>query len=172
MINKFSKLILFYFAYLPLFIILTINNVSSLKILFISMIVLALIGFSSVSLLLSTVQSVTPREEKVNLVQSKNSEYLGFLVTYILPFVISFSNVREIISFALLFVLIGTLYTETSLFAVNPLLKIFYGYNIYEVSLTGNRYFLLSKKKYSVADARLDLKKFGGDILIEDEEKN
>lgn len=168
MINKFSKLILFYFAYLPLFIILSINNILELKPLIITISILIVIGFVSIFLLLKTIKSVTPNQEKIIVHENRNSEYLGFLVTYLIPFLVSFAGIREIISFSILFILIGYLYLGTSLFGINPLLKIFFGYNIYHVSLGNTKYFLLSKIKHKQGENNLDIKKFGGNILIED----
>jgi len=170
MLNKFSKLVLFYFAYLPLFIIIAINNIPTIKPLLITISVLVVVGFLFVILLLRVVKSITASQEKITIQEMKNAEYLGFLVTYILPFLVSLANLREAISFVLLFILIAYLYMDTSLFGVNPLLKIFFRYNIYEVTMGEGRYFLLSKKKYNPRRFDLDVKLMGGNILIEDEE--
>jgi hypothetical protein len=169
MINKFSRLILFYFAYLPLFIILIINNILELRPLLIILFILIVVGFGSIFLLLKTIKSVTPNQEKIIIHENKNSEYLGFLVTYLIPFLVSFSGVREIISFSILFLLIAYLYLDTSLFGINPLLKIFFSYNIYYVSLGNTKYFLLSKVKHKQGENNLEIKKLGGNVLIEND---
>jgi len=170
MINKFSKLILFYFAYIPLFVILSINNISEIKPLLITISSIIILGFALIFLLVHTIKSVTPSQEKIIINENKNSEYLGFLVTYLIPFLVSFSGIREIISFSVLFILIAYLYLDTSLFGINPLLKIFFRYNIYNVSLGKTDYFLLSKIKHKRGEKNLNIKKLGDNILIEDEQ--
>ncbi|MDO8508936.1 MAG: hypothetical protein Q7S27_04595 [Nanoarchaeota archaeon] len=167
MLNKFSKIILFYFAYLPLFVILAISNIFQMKYLLVTLSGLILFGFIFIWLLLKTIKSVTSSQEKVSINENKNSEYLGFLITYIIPFLVSFTGIRSIISFCILFFLIAYLYIDTSLFGVNPLLKIFFGYNIYQVSLGKTTYFLLSKNKHLQGEKNLDIKKLGGNVLIE-----
>ena len=78
MLNKFSKIILFYFAYLPLFSILIINNINDTKTLLITLISAIIIGFILVILLFKTIKSVVPSEEKITVNELKNSEYLSF----------------------------------------------------------------------------------------------
>ena len=164
MLNKLSKLILFYFAYLPLFAILVINNINDYTFtfqlnsnnfvistpIFITLIVVLLvaIGLISVFLILKTVKDVVPSKENIKIREIKNSEYLSFLVTYLLPFLIDLSRMKQVISFVILFIIVAYLYLDTSLFSVNPLLKILFRYNIFEVYLGKQKYFLLSKNRF------------------------
>jgi hypothetical protein len=167
MLNKFSKIILFYFAYLPLFIMLLINNINGIKLLLILCGAFILIGFIFVGLLIKTIKSVVSSEERIEIKELKNSEYLSFLVTYILPFLITFEGVRQVVSSALLFILIAYLYIETSLFCINPLLKIFFRYNVYEVNMGKQKYFLLSKNKHKEGIINLEIKRVGDNFLLE-----
>lgn len=169
MINKFSKFIFFYLAYLPLILILLILNLNlSWKLLFLS-IGSILLGFALFLPLRSSIKSIAPTKEKIIISSNNNSEILGFIVTYISPFLITFSNLNSIIAFFLLMIIIFLLYIETSLFSINPLLKIIFGYNIYEVRNKGSRYFMLSKNKYLNEEINLKIKQIGREVLIEDD---
>lgn len=149
MLNKFSKIVLFYFAYLPLLVILAINNISNNQNLVIVVAILVVSSFLLTFLLMITVKDVTPSTEKITVDEMKNTDYLSFIVTYVIPFLVDLSGVKEIVSFAILFLIIAYLYMDTSLFSVNPLLKIFFRYNIYNVSLNEQKYYLLSKENYN-----------------------
>jgi len=184
MLNKLSKLVLFYFAYLPLFVILAINNIKEYTLtiplkgnnfvidtpIFITLLVILLlvVGLFAVFLILRTIKNVVPSKENIKIREIKNVEYLSFLVTYLLPFLIDLSGIKQILSFAILFVIIAYLYLDTSLFCVNPLLKIFFRYNIYEVYLDKQKYFLLSRNRFNdEGKAKLHVKKLDRNILIE-----
>jgi len=167
MINKFSKIILFYFAYLPLFSILTINNINNTKILLITLVSIISVGFILVILLLKTIKSVVPSEEKITINELKNNEYLSFLVTYILPFLVELSGIRNIISFSILLILVAYLYIDTSLFCINPLLKIFFRFNLYQVKMGEKKYYLISKNKHKITSLNLSVKKISEEILVE-----
>jgi len=148
MLNNLSKSILFLFAYLPLIIILLVQNMAlSWNLLYISA-GLLVVSFILVKLLFVTIKTVSPRTESFNSISNKNSDLLSFIVTYILPFGITFTSINNIISFIILFAVIFYLYIETSLFCVNPLLKIFFGYNIYLINLNKKNCYLLSKKDF------------------------
>ena len=173
MLNIISKLILFYFAYLPLFVILAINNFNlHNQYLYILVTLILIFGFFLPFILFRTIKSIAPRNEEMEIKSTKNSEYLSFLVTYITPFLITPSNINELISFLILFTIIIYLYIDTSLFCVNPLLKILYKYNIYEVSLANRTYFLLSKKSHSNETISLNVKVLSTNLLIEEEDNN
>ncbi len=169
MLNKFSKIVLFYFAYLPLFVILAINNISNNQNLIIVVIFLVLSSFFLTFSLLKTIEDVTPSTEKITVEEMKNTDYLSFIVTYVIPFLVDLSGIKEIVSFAILFLIIAYLYMDTSLFCVNPLLKIFFRYNIYNVSLNEQKYYLLSKKNYNKGEtASIPVKRLDKYILLGD----
>jgi len=168
MLNKFSKIILFYFAYLPLFSILIINNINDTKTMLIILISAIAAGFILVVLLFKTIKSIVPSEEKITITELKNSEYLSFLVTYILPFLVDLTDIRIIISFSILLILVVYLYIDTLLFCINPLLKIFFKFNLYQVTMGDKKYYLISKNKHKIISSKLNVKRIGEDILIED----
>ena len=170
MINKIAKFVLFFFAYIPLFIILILKNVVDLKnVLIISGIIL-LLAFISVFILLKTIGSISPSQRKVKIKEQRNSDYLNFFLTYLLPLFITLSSTRDIIIFGILFIVIAYFYLDTSLFAVNPLLRIFFHLSIYKVEFQDREYFLLTKKKYFVGEQNIKIKNLDPDVIIEDKD--
>ena len=169
MINKFSKFVFFYLAYLPLFIILLVLNISiSLNLLY-WVIGIVFVCFLLFIPLIKSIKSLAPSKEEVEIVTNNNAEVLGFIFTYIFPFLITFTSLNSIIAFAILIVIVFVIYIDTSLFSVNPLLKVIFGYNIYEVSFKGRKFFLLSKNKYFNDKVTLKIKQLDSEVLIEDD---
>lgn len=168
MINKFSKFIFFYLAYLPLFIILLVLNMDlSWSLLYVSLGVIAfclLLFFP----LLKSINSLAPSEEEIDILSNNNSEILGFIFTYIFPFLITFANINSIIAFAILIMMVFLIYVQTSIFSVNPLLNLLFGYSIYEVRHKNKKYFLLSRNRYSSGKFNIRIKQLDLEVLIED----
>ena len=162
-------MILFYFAYLPLFIILTINNISDNRTLITIVLCLVTSSFLLVYLLLRAIKDITPSIEKIEIKDIKNSEYLSFIVTYVIPFLVELSGIRQIISFVILLLIIAYLYVDTSLFCINPSLKIFFRYNVYDAHLNNRKYYLLSKQSYKrIETITIHIKRLDKYILVED----
>lgn len=70
---------------------------------------------------------------KVTKVCNRNSDYLAFLATYILPLVfVNFSSKRQVVILILLLIAIGFMYVKTDMFLSNPTLALL-GYKIYEI---------------------------------------
>jgi hypothetical protein len=68
-----------------------------------------------------------------------------------------------------LIIVVFFIYIDTPLFSINPLLKIFFGYNIYEVNYDGKKFFLLTKKKYAPGEINIKIKQLDLEVLIEDD---
>jgi hypothetical protein len=118
--------------------------------------------------LIKTIKSIAPRKEKIKINSNNNSELLGFLLTYIIPFCVAFTTLNSIIAFGILILMIFIIYIDTSLFSVNPLLKIILRYNIYEIKYNNKRYFLLSKNKYFDEEVLINVKQLDSEVLIEE----
>lgn len=70
---------------------------------------------------------------KVTRVCNRNSDYLAFLATYLLPLVfVNFSSKRQVAILVLLLIAIGFMYVKTDMFLSNPTLALL-GYKIYEI---------------------------------------
>jgi len=69
---------------------------------------------------------------RVKKVHNKNTESVGYIATYLVPFMFqSLSTLYEIISFFILFGVIYTIYTHSTLIIVNPILNI--KYSLYDI---------------------------------------
>lgn len=167
MINNNTKIILTLFAYLPLFAVVAIRNldflhniifnyinveISKIK-LFIAVIVFFVVLYfifkHLVKKIIDKLEYLAPREIEVKIKSEKNTEMLGFLLTYIVPFCITFENgLYDLFAFCLLFTLILYAYVKSSLFCINPLLNYSFGYNIYEIEMHNSDGFLLTTRKH------------------------
>ncbi|MBL3647443.1 hypothetical protein [Bacillus sp. RHFS10] len=139
MINRVFRYMLFLSSYLPLFIILFLMNINNLLLcLFIWLIVT--VTLLTLKMYLDKPLKATPNFPiKLDKVNSKGSEALNYIVTYIIPF-ISFNsnitnsdgdfNIPTIFAFLVLFLVIGYLYMHNNLYHINPILSLFYDINI------------------------------------------
>jgi hypothetical protein len=169
MITKFSKFIFFYLAYLPLFLILLVLIFDiAWNLLYISLGVISL-GFVLILSLFKSIKSLTPAPQEVYINSNNNSEVLGFIFTYLFPFLMVITNLNSIIAFSILIIMVFLIYIDTPIFSVNPLLKIILGYNVYEIKSEGKRFFLLSKEKYSEGKVDINVKQLSLEVLIEND---
>lgn len=84
---------------------------------------------------------------KVSAIKNKNYEYLTFLTTYIIPMVcFNTSDVRDCIVMAILLIVLGVLFVKTNVYYLNPTLALL-KFNIYDATLDGKDYILISKEK-------------------------
>ncbi len=163
---------MFYFAYLPLFIILLIKNMEINLLLIIIVICLIALGIISIFLLIKTIKSIAPKTVKIRFISNKNAETLSFIVTYVIPFGITFTTLNSRIAFGILFAIIFYLYLDTSLFCINPLLKIIFNYNIYLINIRKREYYLLSKKDHLNGNATINMVFLTKNLAMEDENEN
>lgn len=176
MLNIVSKTILFYFAYLPLVILLLVQNMNIDVKLLILLLILFFSSYLPTKLLFKEIDSIAPKTVELHIISEKNSETLSFIVTYIIPLCIPLTkanneiNLNNLVSLLILFSIIYYLYVETSLFCINPLLKIFFKYNVYEAESQSKKYFLLSKKFYSNRKKSIEIKELSNNLLIEEDE--
>lgn len=85
-------------------------------------------------------------------VESKGSEHLVFLATYVIPLVgFSLENSRQIINLIITLIIIGVIYVKTNLFYANPTLSLL-GFRVYEAELQGGRMILISNDELNDND--------------------
>lgn len=151
MLKRISLFILFFVSYLPLFVILFIQNLKpfyegdKLKgwkeilkenqiatyCLFAS--ILSLFLYFLISGMVQRYGFKTP--ETVLKVKNTGVEYLSYLGTYIIPFIgMKFDSVNNSLATWVLILVIAVIYPRTNLIYANPTLALF-GYNIYKVTL-------------------------------------
>ena len=77
-------------------------------------------------------------------IESKGSEHLVFLATYVIPLVgFSLENARQIINLGITLSIIGIIYVKTNLFYANPTLSLL-GFRVYEADFGAGRVILIS----------------------------
>jgi hypothetical protein len=90
---------------------------------------------------------VNPDEGRLTNIQSKNEQVLGYMATYLLPYLgVSIEKWNEQIANLIIFTIICILYIKSDLIYINPTLMLL-GYNIYEVTIDGNKKRILISKK-------------------------
>lgn len=76
---------------------------------------------------------------KVSKINNRNSEAIGYIATYIVPFFASdFSSWLECIVFVVIMILIYTIYTNSNMILINPLLNICYSLLEIEYTIVGD----------------------------------
>lgn len=197
MISNNAKLVLTLFAYLPLFFVIAIRNLDFVKRLFgensalsielygkdlainidiFNLFLIELLLFfilfhvfkHIVKTILNEIEKLAPREIEVQIKSEKNTEMLGLLLTYIVPFCITFENgLYDLFAFCILIFLLLYVYIDTSLFCINPLLNFCFGYNIYKIEMHNRNNFMLSTKKHRNEMKKIILYNITDDLWIE-----
>lgn len=148
MVRKTTLFFLFLISYIPLFVILAIQNLSDklvddkgvklpISIILennIISIVLIIVSILSLFyyLIFAKINSRGGFRNPKKILRIKNTgvEYLSYLATYIIPFIgVEFDTWNNLLATTLLFLLIGFIYTKTNLLYANPTLALF-GYYI------------------------------------------
>ena len=144
-------IILFFISYLPLFVILFIQNVrvtdsvgktpawrtilamNVVPAVFLLLSLLSIFAYFIIFYFISRYGFKTP--EKVLKVKNTGIEYLSYLGTYIIPFIgMRFDTTNNTIATWVLIGVIAFIYPKTNLIYANPTLALF-GFNIYKVTL-------------------------------------
>jgi len=166
MLKKTTLFALFLVSYIPLFLILAIQNLndesfdengqalSISQILKNNLLSLIMVGISLLSLvyylIFIKVNATAGFRNPKKVIRIKNSgvEYLSYLATYIIPFIgLKFDTWNNLLATSLLFVVIGFIYTKTNLLYANPTLALF-GYYIFQVTFEdGEERAVISKGK-------------------------
>ncbi|MBN8703795.1 MAG: hypothetical protein J0M08_12075 [Bacteroidetes bacterium] len=166
MLKKTTLFALFLVSYIPLFLILAIQNLndkmldeqgialSIMPILKNNLFSLVLVTISILSflyyLIFIKVNASAGFRNPKKVVRIKNSgiEYLSYLATYIIPFIgLKFDTWNNLLATTLLFLIIGFIYTKTNLLYANPTLALF-GYYIFQATFEdGEERTVISKGK-------------------------
>lgn len=166
MVKKTTLFALFLVSYIPLFIILAIQNLndkvveqngvtmSVWQILMNNLLPLVLCLISILSLFYYFVfikvnaSAGFRSPKKITRIKNSGIEYLSYLATYIIPFIgLKFDTWNNLIATSLLFFVIGFIYTKTNLLYANPTLALF-GYYIFQATFEdGEERTVISKGK-------------------------
>lgn len=148
-----AKFALFATSYAPLFVLVIIKqvhdnwnflhyggwNIESVTCFFskffISTLLLfiLLFGFIGCYILFSNLKKKRGDSVVVTEVNNKNSESIGYIATYIIPFVFqSFNSIYEVFSILCILAIIYNIYVNSNMLLINPFLNIFH-YSIFEI---------------------------------------
>lgn len=185
-LHGIAQFALFVSSYLPLFILIIVRQVSEnftylnwggfsldstsifltkfgLSTILVVISILGLVGFTKT---LSNIEEVAENGFPVTVkeVTNKNSEAIGYIATYIIPFLFqSFSGWYECFSVLFLLVVIYRIYINSTLLLINPLLS--FKYAIYEIEFSdrskNKKGLIISKDKYLMEDSELKLYEIG-----------
>lgn len=145
MIRGYVKLFLFLSSYSPLFIILAIKNYVFTYFV-VAMVAIIAIAFSFLFLVLRKASKMSGEYQEITDMEDKSDKFLEYIIAYIIPFLgFSFNNIPDIISLAIIFVMIGILYIRSDLIYMNPILN-FMGYNLFKANSSNGEFMIISKK--------------------------
>lgn len=105
------------------------------------LLVLSAFGIVGTIVLFHNLKSNLPNGStvKVKKINNRNSEAIGYIATYIVPFFTSdFSVWFECVVFGVIIILIYTIYTNSSMILINPLLSIWYSLLEIEYTIVGD----------------------------------
>lgn len=102
-------------------------------------------------------------------VKNKNSEAIGYIATYIIPFLFqSFNSVYEITAFGLLLFIIYRIYINSTMLLINPILSMFYAIYEIEYSKKGKDYngLIVSREKYLKEQSSVKIYEIGHKLFF------
>lgn len=181
-LHGIAQFALFVTSYFPLFILIIIRQVSensdylnyggfewvSIRLFLLKfglsaiLSMVSLIGLFGYWKTLGNIEEVAEngRPVKIKDVKNKNSEAIGYIATYIIPFLFqSFSSWYECISVLFLLGIIYRIYINSSLLLINPILS--FRFSIYEIEYTDG-----DKEKNGLIISRDKYLQDEGDIKI------
>jgi hypothetical protein len=185
-LHGLAQFVLFVSSYLPLFILLVVRQVSenidflnysklsllSVKIfglkfgLSLILIVISIIGLLGYWQTLGNIEEVAKNGNPITIrdVKNINSEAIGYVATYIIPFLFqSFNGWYECFSVLFLMLIIYPVYINSSLLLINPLLS--FKFAIYEIEYVENEKnkngLIISRNRYMQDDADIKIYEVG-----------
>lgn len=185
-LHGMAQFVLFVSSYLPLFILIIFRQVSE-NFEYLNWSGISLIGFKLFSLkfgltsilflvsvlgmfgywkTLGNIEEVAKNGNPITVkdVKNKNSESIGYIATYIIPFLFqSFNGWFECLSVLFLMAIIYRIYINSSLLLINPLLS--FKFAIYEIEYTENKKnkngLIISRNKYLQDDTDIKIYEIG-----------
>lgn len=153
-LRKEAQFVLFATSYLPLFVLIILKQISENYSYFhwgglnfnaiilciqkfglsITLLLISLIGIVGCKLLFENLERLSPNGENVTIckIDNKNSESIGYIATYIVPFLFqSFNGWYELAALSFLLIIIYRIYINSNLILINPTLS--FKYSLFEI---------------------------------------
>jgi hypothetical protein len=162
-----SRTMLFLSSYAPLFTILAIRNWDT-RFVASALLVLAIGSVAWLLVFLRQARRLAPISIEIARAASRDGDIVSYIVSYLLPFLaIDFGRPADVLSLAVLLVVIALLYVHSNLIYVNPLLAAL-GYHLAEIEETNGKIsILLSHRPYVRPNTRLRVVPAGDLISME-----
>lgn len=195
-LHKMAQFAMFVSSYLPLFVLIVSKQISDnyeylnwgginwngvkvfvLKFgLSVILITTSIVGFIGYRLTLKNIEQNSENGVPVTIkdVKNKNSEAIGYIATYIIPFLFQrFDGWYECLSVLFLMVIIYRIYIHSSLILINPLLSVRFA--IYEVEYSENNKkkngMIISRNKSLQDDEKIKIYEIGHKLFFAKELK-
>lgn len=130
------------------------------------LIVVLVIGFFGYWMTIRNIEAVAEngRPVKIKNVKNRNSEAIGYIATYIIPFLFqSFKGWYECVSVLFLLGVIYSIYINSSLLLINPILS--FQFSIYEIEYTDEdkekNGLIITRDRYLLDDADVKIYEIG-----------
>jgi hypothetical protein len=159
------KVLLFLSSYIPLFLLLIVRNHEHV-IFSLGLAVFSIIVGTLVFLVLGRVLTFGGDYKKLEDVEDANKVNLEYFVAYIIPFLTQdFLHLEELLSFGIVFFIIGVIYIKSDLTYVNPILALA-RYNVFRVKIDGKEQFIITRKKKSELQNTEEVIELGDNVLL------
>lgn len=168
MATKLVRFLLFLSSYFPLFLIFCFLHLGKNLWVALSFLCLGLLGlFGLLSFFNFMREKVQPENIKLITVKSREDESMGYIVSYIIPFLsISTSQWQQQMALAIFFLMIAILYVNSNMIHINPMLSLF-KYRIYEITLSSGTPHTLISRQRLIANQTIVVVKIGDNIFVE-----
>jgi hypothetical protein len=178
------KILLFFSAYTPLFVLVLLklcsqisqwfhkfppdNSIQPVFFLFpsiteliIFLTLMAIIILPNIvlwAIITETLETNNQLPIKISQTKEMNHIYIGYLMSYVIPFLsFSFTDLFDIAAILLLLTIVCFIYINSNLFYVNVMLSIF-GYNLFKITDSeDNEYRLITKSKNFVRNQEIQI---------------
>lgn len=166
-----NEIVLFISSYVPLYLIIFVQNVNSLynkliddnikfnfeskgskvftiksflkyseTYLIVICIILIILSFLLVRKMLNEINKYSDETFTIKILNINNLNYeyvLTYFSAYIFPFItLNLNTISGLCQFLILWILIGYVYIKNNLFYINPIINIFFKYNIYKMDFS------------------------------------
>ena len=163
----FTRLLLFFSSYFPLFLIFFVLLVKERPWLAFGILAVGTLGLVGMFIYLWMVNRLEPTLIEAAEVRRRGAEAMGYIVGYLMPFVgIPFAGIRQSIALVIFLFALCVVYVSSNMVYLNPMLNLL-GFRLYEITLKdGGEHFLITRHRVVRGETLLAVK-VGEDILME-----
>ncbi len=139
LLNFPARTVLFLSSYAPLFLIYTILYFGVNDLISFVSLGIAVLSVALAVLLLKGLKSYMSADTRtIDQISQDGSQVMGYVASYLVPFVgVSLLELRQVLALVVYLIILGYLYTTTSMVYMNPTLQVLFGYRVYDVTFDG-----------------------------------